>query len=37
MFYGNAAGRKIYVPAGSVVAYMSAEYWSEYEDAIVAE
>jgi hypothetical protein len=37
MFYGNAAGRKIYVPAGSVNAYKSAEYWSAYANAIVAE
>ena len=37
MFDGNAAGRKIYVPAGSVNAYKSAAYWSEYADAIFAE
>lgn len=37
MFYDNAAGRKIYVPAGSVEAYDSAEYWYEYKDYIFAE
>ena len=37
MFSGNAVGRKIYVPASSVNAYKSAEYWSAYADAIVAE
>ena len=31
----NASGRKIYVPAESVEAYKSAEYWSDYADAIV--
>ena len=36
MFYFNASGRKIYVPVASVEAYKSAEYWSEYADAIVA-
>ena len=36
-FGGNAADRKIYVPASSVEAYKSAQYWSEYADAIVAE
>jgi hypothetical protein len=35
MFYGNASGRKIYVPMESVEAYKSAEYWSEYADSIV--
>ena len=37
MFYGNAAGRKIYVPAGSVDAYKAKEYWSVYKDYIFAE
>lgn len=31
----NGIGRKIYVPTESVDAYKSAEYWSEYADAIV--
>ena len=35
VFDGNASGRVIYVPAESVEAYKSAEYWSEYADAIV--
>ena len=35
MFYNNAYGRKIYVPMESVEAYKSAEYWSDYADAIV--
>lgn len=35
MFNGNASGRKIYVPATSVEAYKSANYWSGYADAIV--
>ena len=35
MFYGNASGRKIYVPRYSVEAYKSAEYWSEYAEDIV--
>ena len=35
MFDGNASGRKIYVPAESVKAYKSAEYWSNYADYIV--
>ena len=35
MFYGNASGRKIYVPMESVEAYKSASYWSEYADDIV--
>jgi len=37
MFDANASGRKIYVPAGSVEAYKSAEYWSAYKDYIFAE
>ena len=35
VFDNNGSGRKIYVPAGYVEAYKSAEYWSEYADAIV--
>ena len=35
VFDNNGSGRKIYVPAGSVEAYKSAEIWSEYADAIV--
>ena len=35
VFDANGSGRKIYVPAGSVNAYKSAENWSEYADAIV--
>ena len=35
MFYSNASGREIYVPAASVEAYKSAEYWRDYEDHIV--
>ncbi len=35
MFYGNASDRKIYVPNASVDAYKSAQYWSDYADAIV--
>ena len=35
MFYNNASGRKIYVPTESVEAYKSANYWSNYADAIV--
>ncbi|MBO5660854.1 MAG: leucine-rich repeat domain-containing protein, partial [Tidjanibacter sp.] len=34
MFGNNASGRKIYVPSGSVSAYKSASYWSNYADAI---
>ena len=34
MFYNNATGRKIYVPAASVDAYKTAQYWSDYADAI---
>ena len=37
MFYGNATDRKIYVPAASVEAYKTAQHWSDYADAIVAE
>ena len=35
VFDDNGSGRKIYVPAGSVEAYKSATYWSEYASAIV--
>ena len=35
MFYDNASGLKIYVPAESVEAYKSASGWSEYADDIV--
>ena len=35
MFYGNASGRKIYVPMESVEAYKSASYWSNYASYIV--
>ena len=35
MFYGNAYGRKIYVPKGAVEVYKLAEYWSDYADDIV--
>ena len=35
VFYGNASGRKIYVPAASVEAYKAAEYWSNYAANIV--
>jgi hypothetical protein len=34
MFLTNASGRKIYVPMASVGTYKSAEYWSNYADAI---
>ncbi|MBO5856354.1 MAG: leucine-rich repeat protein [Alistipes sp.] len=35
VFDNNASDRKIYVPMESVEAYKTAEYWSEYADAIV--
>ena len=35
MFYGNASGRKIYVPMESVEAYRSAEGWCNYANSIV--
>ena len=35
MFKDNASGRKIYVPAGSVDAYKTADGWKDYADAIV--
>ncbi|MBR1962772.1 MAG: leucine-rich repeat domain-containing protein [Alistipes sp.] len=34
MFYSNASGRKIYVPAESVEAYKSATYWKKYASYI---
>ena len=34
VFDCNASGRKIYVPAASVEAYKTAEYWSEYASDI---
>ncbi|MBR2032463.1 MAG: leucine-rich repeat protein [Alistipes sp.] len=34
MFYKTAWDRKIYVPRNSVIAYMSAEYWSDYANYI---
>ena len=34
MFYGNASGRKIYVPRNSVSAYKAKLYWSYYADYI---
>ena len=34
-FYGNASGRKIYVPIGSGNAYKSADGWKDYKSAIV--
>ena len=35
MFYGNAYGRKIYVPIESVKAYKSASGWRDYKASIV--
>lgn len=35
MFYNNASGRKIYVPAESVKTYKNAIYWSGYADDIM--
>ena len=34
VFNNNASGRKIYVPIESVNSYKSAQYWSNYADAI---
>ena len=34
MFYSNASGRKIYVPAASVDAYKAAPHWRGYESSI---
>ena len=36
VFDNNASSRKIYVPAESIEAYESAEYWSNYADAIIS-
>ena len=36
VFYKNAVGRKIYVPAESVAAYKRSRGWSEYADDIEA-
>jgi hypothetical protein len=39
MFYRNASGRKIYVPASDddsiINAYKAAQYWSDYADSIM--
>jgi hypothetical protein len=35
VFFFNGSDRKIYVPSQSVESYKSAEYWTEYADAIV--
>ncbi len=35
VFDNTASGRKIYVPAESVVAYKTASYWSNYASSIV--
>lgn len=37
LFEGNAPGRLIKVPAGSVNAYKTAQYWSDYADSIVSQ
>ena len=37
MFDNNHPNRKIYVPATAVDAYKSAQHWSTYADAIVAD
>ena len=37
LFTGNASGRLIKVPAGSVNAYKTAQYWSNYANSIVAQ
>lgn len=37
IFAGNASGRLIKVPAGSVNAYKAAPYWSNYASSIVAQ
>ena len=37
MFAGNATDCKIFVPSASVEDYKSAQLWSDYADAIVAE
>ena len=33
--FGNASGRKIYVPTASVSAYKAATYWKDYASYIV--
>ena len=35
VFDHNASSRKFFVPSGSIEAYKSAEYWSNYADAII--
>jgi hypothetical protein len=35
IFYGNASGRKFYVPAESLQAYKTARYWSNYASDIL--
>ena len=37
LFTGNAPGRLIKVPVGSVNAYKTAQYWSNYADSIVSQ
>ena len=37
LFTGNAPGRLIKVPAGSVNAYKTAQYWSNYASSIVSQ
>ena len=37
LFTGNASGRLIKVPTGSVNAYKTAQYWSNYADSIVSQ
>ena len=37
LFEGNAPGRLIKVPAGSVNAYKTAQYWSNYANSIVSQ
>ena len=36
-FDDNAEGRRIHVPSESVEAYKTAQYWSDYADAIIDE
>jgi hypothetical protein len=36
VFDHNASSRKIYVPVESIEAYKSAEYWSNYADAMIS-
>ena len=35
VFDHNASSRKFFVPSGSIEAYKSAEYWSNYADAMI--